>query len=653
MPCSRLPLNIGALLLAAALLGGCFNEAAQQHREATKAIDKAQMRMASLPPNAQDAAKEAQAVIHALRSMDIKSKRLSQMRNGLTARAELVLGEAALDTVRSQRREAAALAGQVEARMLAMLDLKTFVDHATFRAQDLGADALQQDAEARMRQQRAFEQQQTQLDELIATMDAQKQARQEAIGHARQDAHSLRMAALERSGAAAIGDLEAVGRMLEALAPDESDVDRLNLELAGQEVSRDQIRLLIQGEGATIEAIETEAQSLSEFVEARQAQVAKARQRLDTLESDMLDEAAQLAELETGVLQSAAQEALGHFDTAASEAQRAARQAGRSGAAPEYALEVGARQAALAVSAGRLISLSRASTIFDALSAQSGIADAATWREHARAIGEHRNEALTKAVESADAAQETASQLGGSTAALAIQARIGTLQNAFAGRAVSAAQIETPVTPTGMPATPSGDPNDASAVGVAFARNSILATLGDQQAKTAALAVLDCNNKPDLCEGMNFICTVMPKFMTILSKATATFADDASTPEGQMAMQFMSMLNPEMLLQMARPMLADLQADDVQIDGDDATVTVTAEDDTMAISMIRTPAGWRVTEATSDKGALSEIVIQGNLKTAMQELDAIQTGLDDGSIDSFQVLIMRLGPIMEEMDLGP
>jgi PBP1b-binding outer membrane lipoprotein LpoB len=655
---SRLPLTLVTLLLGAVLLGGCFNEEAQQHREATKAIEKARMQLDALPPNVQDAAKKAQSVINALRSIDVKSKRLSQLRNGLTARAELTLGEAALDTVRRQRREAAALAGQVEARLLAMLDLSTFVEYATFRAQDMGADALQQDAEARVRQQRAFQNQREQLDQLIATMASQKDARQDAIGRARQEAHHLRMAALDRSGSAAVQDLEAVGRMLATLAPEESDIDRLNMQLEGQEISRAQIQLLIEGEQATIEAIESEAQSLAEFVQARQAQVEKARQRLETLESDMLKDAAQLAELETGVLQAAALEALGHFDTAAAEAQRAARAASRSGAAPEVALEVGARQAALAVAAGRLIAVSRAATIFDTLSAQGGIADAATWREHARALAVQRNEALTLAVETADAAQEIAAKLGDGTAAEAIRARIGTLQNAFAGRAVSAAEVSTPAAdaPSGMPQTPTSgpvDPNDAGAVGTAFARDSVLAMLGDQQAKAGALAILDCDGNPALCEGLNFTATVMPKFQTILTSATAAFADDAGTPEAQMAMQFLSMLNPEALMEMARPMLANLQPDDVQIDGDKATVTVTAGDDTMSISMNRTPAGWRVTEAVSDKGALSEVVRAGNLEAAIQQLDAIAAGLDDGSIDSFQALIMRLGPVMEEMNLSP
>ena len=123
-------------------------------------------------------------------------------------------------------------------------------------------------------------------------------------------------------------------------------------------------------------------------------------------------------------------------------------------------LAIAARQAALSVVTSRLQSLNRASTVFNVLAAQPNLPDAATWQEHARTLNTSRDAALQQAVETADAAMEAAGQLDDDVTSEAIRARIGTLQAAFAGRAVTAATVAAPPAAPNTPAAPPQQPTD-------------------------------------------------------------------------------------------------------------------------------------------------------------------------------------------------
>ena len=130
--------------VACLTLCGCMDEAAKQHGEAVKAIDAAAVRLGMLSPDLNAAAKEAQSVLNALRAIDVQSGPLASVRSALTAKAQLVLGEASLEAAVVSRREVATLGGRIEARLQSLQRLQSFADHARFTPTQLGFDALEQ-----------------------------------------------------------------------------------------------------------------------------------------------------------------------------------------------------------------------------------------------------------------------------------------------------------------------------------------------------------------------------------------------------------------------------------------------------------------------------------------------------------------------------
>jgi len=453
-------ITLSTLTLAVAL-AGCTNEAAEQRRAAVKVIDAAQTRLEMIPFDLPAAAAEATQVLADLRAVDAPAGALAGMKGALSARAEMIIAEAALDAARTDRRSAAQLTGRIEARLLAVADLQRFVDHAPFRAENLGVATLQQDVDSRVQLIRALDVQARQFQD---TVDALKSVQREAqlqVVDAREHAFQMRDTALEEASADSIGALTHSGQLIAELAPEESRLDELDTEIKNTLTALEQLHLLIDGETATIEAIEVEHEAIDSFIQARTEQVAAVEAHIATLKQDLVADAASLASLEAGSLTSSAADAMGHFEAAAMQAQRAARADRRNGGA-DLVLAVAARQAALGVVTSRLQLLNRASTVFNVLAAQPNLPDAATWREHARTLNTSRDAALQQAVETADAAMEAAEQLDDDVTSEAIRARIGTLQAAFAGRAVSAAAVAAPPAVPTTPAAPPQQPTDPS-----------------------------------------------------------------------------------------------------------------------------------------------------------------------------------------------
>ena len=451
------PITLSTLTLAIAL-AGCTNEAAEQRRAAVKVIDAAQIRLEMIPFDMPAAAAEATKVLADLRAVDVPSGALAGMKGALAARAEMIIAEAALDLARIDRRSAAQLAGRIEARMLAVADLQRFVDHAPFHAENLGVATLQLDIDSRVQLIQALDVQARQFQGTIDALQSVQREAQLQVAAAREHAFQVRDAALEQAGADSIEALRHSGNLIASLAPEESRLDELDLEIKNTLTALEQLHLLIDGETATIEAIETEHGAIDRFIQARTEQVVAVEAHIATLKQDLVADAATLATLESGPLTSSAADAMGHFEAAATQAHRAARADRRNGGA-DLVLAVAARQAALGVATSRLQSLNRASTVFNVLAAQPDLPDAAIWREHARSLNTSRDAALQQAVETADAAMEAAEQMDDSITSETIRARIGTLQAAFAGRAVSAADVAAPAKPTTPPQQPT-DPSD-------------------------------------------------------------------------------------------------------------------------------------------------------------------------------------------------
>ena len=451
-------ISLSTLSLAIAL-AGCTNEAAEQRRAAVKVIDAAQTRLEMIPFDLPSAAAEATQVLADLRAVDAPAGALAGMKGALSARAEMIIAEAALDAARIDRRIAAQLTGRIEARLLAVADLQRFVDHAPFRAESLGVATLQLDVDNRVQLIRALDVQAKQFQD---TVDALKSVQREAqlqVVDARKHAFQMRDAALAEAGADSIGALTQSGQLIAELAPEESRLDELDTEIKNTLTALEQLHLLIDGETATIEAIEIEHEAIDSFIQARIEQVAAVEAHIATLKQDLVADAASLASLEAGSLTSSAADALEHFEAAATQAQRAAHADRRNGGA-DLVLAIAARQAALSVVTSRLQSLNRASTVFNVLAAQPNLPDAATWQEHARTLNTSRDAALQQAVETADAAMEAAGQLDDDVTSEAIRARIGTLQAAFAGRAVTAATVAAPPAAPNTPAAPPQQPTD-------------------------------------------------------------------------------------------------------------------------------------------------------------------------------------------------
>ncbi|MCH2138756.1 MAG: hypothetical protein MK074_06870 [Phycisphaerales bacterium] len=435
-----IPLFAVTVLLSA---GGCINEAAQQRRAAAKAIDDAQIAMQMLPFASDAAADHAQGVLRDLRSIDVAGGALAPMKDALTAQAELVIGGAAWDAAIDDRREAARLVGCIEARLVAVTDLQLFIDHAPFRADQLGVDRLQQDAQQATELVAALQGQQAQIEQGMQMLQQMIDTTQQSIAEARSRAFATRTDGLATGGSDAIDQLERSGAMLSEIAPAESRLDELTAQMAAAQEARAQLAVIIEGQQATLEGIDADQVDIDAFVQARNAQIDAARAHLNDLKSAIAADAAALAALESGSLKTATDEVAAHYANAASAAAKAAR-GSRHRANPDRALDLGARQAELAVAVSRLAALQRAGTVFDQMASMNDLPDAGAIRDHARTIATAREAAVQQAMTVADAAMQSAQGMGNSAMAEAIIARLSTLQAAFAGRSVSPADAGTP-----------------------------------------------------------------------------------------------------------------------------------------------------------------------------------------------------------------
>ena len=425
-------------IVATAVLGGCVNEAAEQRRAEAKTVQTAQHDMDMLPFDVQEAAKAAGRVVNDLRAVSATTGPLAGLKSAITARAELVMADAAIDASRADRRTAAQLAGRIEARLLALADLEQFIAHAPFRAEQLGVSTLQRDASSRADLVGALQMQAAQFEQTIEGLRQTQAQAQAQVAAARANAMNMRDEALGVGGADAIDGLAQSGAMLAAIAPDESRLDELQQQIALTLAALEQLRLLIDGEAATIAAIEAEQAAIDGFIRERAAQVDAVQQHVAHLRDDLAEDATALAALEADVLPGASATALQHFTKAASEAGKAAR-ADRGNGGADIVLEVAARQGALSVAANRLQNVTRSLSVFNLLASIPGMPDAAAWREQARAMGLVRDEALAAAVDAADSAMAAAERMSDNGPAEAIRQRIKTLQSAFAGSAVSSA----------------------------------------------------------------------------------------------------------------------------------------------------------------------------------------------------------------------
>ena len=552
-------------------LGGCMDEAATQHAEAAKAIDTAAVRLDMLSPDIEAAAQEAQSVLQALRAIDVPSGPLASVRSALTAQAQLVLGEASMNAGRATRREVASLGGRIEARLLSLRRLQSFAEHARFTPQQLGAHALEQSMDSRSDRRRTHKAQIDSLQQRIDDLHTQRNADAQHIAHIRQTAQAQRTAALHAGTSAAIPDLEHAGVSLADLAPLESRLELLDIEIESLQDEQRQLQLISHGETSTIDGLESESTELEAFITARNAQIDSMQDRIQTLRHDLVTDATALAAAETGPLRETTADALEHFDAAATESQRAARQAGRNAMA-DRVLELAARQSALTMAVTRYLSLDRNADLLDRLASQGELNDAAAVREQARQLSNQRDDAMEQARAAAHAAIGIADQLDDGITAESIRARLGSMQDLLDGKPIT---VHKPVIVTADPTptqpTTSGEgtaPPAAITAAITFIKASALAELGNADAVADAKAVSDCQTNPGICKMLDVMAQVLPAIASLNTLAGQTFTG----PAAMGIQQAQTMLDPAMLEGMVRPMLDMLKVTGATAEGGTATV---------------------------------------------------------------------------------
>jgi hypothetical protein len=613
-------------------LTSCMDEAQKQHAQAAKAIDAVAIKLEMLSPDVNAAAQEAQSALHTLRSIDVQSGPLSSVRSALSAKAQLVLGEASVNASRAARRNVASLSGRIEARMLSLHRLRTFSENAPFTPRQLGVDALDQGLDDRSSMQAQYEQQIDMLQRQIDSLQSEHDQYADHIANARQDAHAQRSSALHEGTSESIGDIQEAAQSLEAVAPLETKVELLSMDIAILQDQQRQLDLLIDGESDTITAIKTESADLRGFISARSGQIDDVRERMRTLQGDLETDATALAIAETGPLLEHATAAIEHFNAAANEAQRAARQAGRNGMA-DRVLELTARQSALTMATSRFMSLNRNAALLERLASQGDMRDGAALREQARALGAQRDDAMEQARNAAQAAVDVAEQLDDGITAEAIRSKLGSMQDLLNGKVITVANVATPSLPPTpvMPTEGSDDsaaPAEAIAVATAFLKDGVLAGAGDQEAADNAKAMVNCDSTPEICSAIELSAKALPALASLNELASTTFTG----PEAMGISQMQAMLDPAMIKGMIAPMLSMVASTNSSMNGNVASVQFQlGPGNGITINLLQDNGTWVVSGGEMPFTNAAHLA-QG--KAMLEQIESVRTQLESGEMSS-------------------
>ena len=640
---------VGVTTLGCVSLGGCTDDAARQHADAAQAINNAAIELSMLSPDSDTAAQGAQRVLNTLRSIDVQSGSLEGVRSALSAKAELILGTASLTQSRVARREVALLGGRIEARLLSLQRLQSFAENVPFTPRQLGADALERGIDDRNAQRRQGKMQIDTLQQEIDKLSLQRDQDARAIAESRYISHEQRALALQTGNTSSIPDIEHAGASLASLAPLETRLELLGMSIAALKDQQRQLQLVVDGDTSTIEAIETESADLRGFISARSGQVDAMQNRIQTLRRDLLTDASALATAETGVLHDKATAAMGHFDAAASNAKRAARQTG-SNAMADRALELAARQSALTTSVSRFMSLNRNAFLLDRLASQGDMDDTAALRDQARSLATRRDDAMETARTAAQAAVGIADQLGEGVTAEAIRARLGSMQDLLDGKPIAVAETVV-VTPAPAPSqpVPSGDAADGApaAAAIRFIKGMSLAMVGDPSGVTQAKSASDCTTAPAICEFLDMAVQLRVALASVNSVAGKTFTG----PDAIGIQMAQNMLDVKTMRDMLAPMLDSLAPTKSTIDSNTATVAInSALGETFNVTLTLKDGAWLVVAGTRDfgpnLGGASTIAL---LRKMLAELELLKSHLESGQVDSAEAYLKQFGAIADQL----
>ena len=640
---------VGLTTLGCVSLVGCMDDAAQQHANAAKAIDEAAIQLSMLSPDADIAGQGAQRVLNTLRSVDVQSGPLASVRSALSAKAQLVLGEASLAQSRMARREVALLGGRIEARFRSLQRLQSFAQNVPFSPRQLGADALERGIDDRSARRRQSEVQIDAIQQEIDKLSLQRDQDAREIAESRNISHEQRAVALQTGNTSSIPDLEHAGASLASLAPLETRLELLGMSIATLKDQQRQLRLVVDGETSTIEAIETESADLRGFISARSGQVDSMQDRIQTLRRDLLTDASALASAEAGPLHDSATAAMGHFDAAASDAKRAARQAG-SNAMADRVLELAARQSSLTTSVSRFMSLNRNASLLDRLASQGNLDDAAALRDQARSLATQRDDAMETARTAAQAAVAIADQLGDGVTAEAIRSRLGSMQDLLEGKPITVTEtVVVPPAPMPEQPVPSGDAAGGApaAAAITFIKGISLASMGDPAGVMEAKSASDCTAAPAICELLDVAVQLVPAMARVNSLAAKTFTG----PNAMGIQMAQGMLDPEAMKAMLAPMLDSLSATQSTIDNNTATVLVTsALGESYNLTLTLKDGAWLVTAGTMDSGQnLTGPETIAPLRKILAEIEMLKTQIESGQIDSAESYLKQFEAIAAEL----
>ncbi|MCH2135520.1 MAG: hypothetical protein MK101_02940 [Phycisphaerales bacterium] len=645
-----------ALTAATAMgLTGCKDDAAKHHEAQAKALQKAIDEMAALSPDPQAAADEAKIILTSLKRVDVASGPLANVRSSLSAQAQMTIARATVSSAAQARLDAASLSGQIESKVLALRQLEALAQHATFERSQLGGPALEQDINTRRQLQGDHEQAVDAAQARIDELQQERDALAADISDRRQRAHALRSQAADQELDTALDSIDASGAVLKALAPDESRLDALDLEIESLRVSQVVPEHKHTGEAHRIDVNESELTQVDAFVRSRDDQISDVRRHVDRLSREITEDASALSELELGKLSTASAEAIKTFEAAATDAQRAARQGGRSPQADKL-LELSARQAALSTSTSRYLSLERSARLMEQVASLQ--TQAAALSEDARSLTTQRDAAMQQTRDLLQSARTSANQAGQGPMADSIRRRLESVQSLLDGKPITVEEPALPPPPPPAPApAPPGQPasGDASgsdvdtaaatAAALAYVKDGTLAGLGDDAASTRLRAMYDCQANPGLCEAQDLGDRILPEMSSLNKLAASTFRGPEAAAIGQIQM----FLDPQMLRSMIEPMLGQLKASNTIVQGDTVQVTISLPPESSFKLRLRQIDGqWKLVGGEMAGMALGGQQQIQTLKSILSEMADLRSQVERKSIsaakylEAFQILGERM-----------